>query len=180
MFTRKERNMNDTKSCRRCNIVKPLSEFNLDSKSKDKKQCYCKICNREKNKSWHSEPTNHKERKIKWIENRKEYLANNVWARIAYSIRLRNRHIVKRIDSVKDKTVQKWLGINREGFKQHMENLFKPGMTWENHGEWHLDHKKSLDKFKDNLTDKKCIDEANHYTNIQPMWAEDNSKKYNK
>ena len=61
-----------------------------------------------------------------------------------------------------------------------MENLFKPGMTWENHGEWHLDHKKSLDKFKDNLTDKKCIDEANHYTNIQPMWAEDNSKKYNK
>ena len=180
MFTRKERNMNDTKSCRKCNIVKPLSEFNLDSKSKDKKQCYCKICNREKNKSWHSEPTNHKKRKIKWIENRKEYLANNVWARIAYSIRLRNRHIVKRIDSVKDKTVQKWLGINREGFKQHMENLFKPGMNWENHGEWHLDHKKSLDKFKDNLTDKKCIDEANHYTNIQPMWAEDNSKKYNK
>jgi hypothetical protein len=75
MFTRKERNMNDTKSCRRCNIVKPLSEFNLDSKSKDKKQCYCKICNREKNKSWHSNPTNHKKRKIKWIENKREYLA---------------------------------------------------------------------------------------------------------
>ena len=180
MFTRNERNMNDTKNCRICNIVKPLSEFNLDSNSKDKKQNYCKICNREKNKQWHSNPDNHKKRKIKWIENRKEYLANNVWARIAYSIRLRNRHIVKRIDSVKDKTVQKWLGINREGFKQHMENLFKPGMTWENHGEWHLDHKKSLDKFKDNLTDKKCIDEANHYTNIQPMWAEDHSKKYNK
>ena len=61
-----------------------------------------------------------------------------------------------------------------------MENLFKPGMTQDNHGEWHLDHVKSLDKFKDNLIDKECMDEANHYTNIQPMWAEDNSKKYNK
>ena len=180
MFIRKERNMNDTKSCRRCNIVKPLSEFNLDNKSKDKKTCYCKICNRENNKSWHSEPTNHEERKIKWIENNRKYVLNNVWARIAHNIRCTNRYIVKKINSVSDERVQKWLGINREGFKQHMENLFKPGMTWENHGEWHLDHKKSLDKFKDNLTDKKCIDEANHYTNIQPMWAEDNSKKYNK
>jgi len=51
---------------------------------------------------------------------------------------------VKRIHSVKDKTVQKLLGINRQGFKQYMENLFKPGMTWENHGEWHLDHKKII------------------------------------
>jgi hypothetical protein len=180
MFIRKERNMNDTKSCRRCNIVKPLSEFNLDNKSKDKKTCYCKICNRERNKNWHSEPTNHEKRKIKWVENNREYVVNNVWARIAHNIRCTNRYIVKKINSVSDERVQKWLGINREGFKQHMENLFKPGMTWENHGEWHLDHKKSLDKFKDNLTDKKCIDEANHYTNIQPMWAEDNSKKYNK
>ena len=180
MFIRKERNMNDTKSCRRCNIVKPLSEFNLDNKSKDKKTCYCKICNRERNKNWHSEPTNHEKRKIKWIENNRKYVLNNVWARIAHNIRCTNRYIVKKINSVSDERVQKWLGINREGFKQHMENLFKPGMTWENHGEWHLDHKKSLDKFKDNLTDKKYLSEANHYTNIQPMWAEDNSKKYNK
>jgi hypothetical protein len=180
MFTRKEHNMNDTKNCRICNIVKPLSEFNLDSNSKDKKQNYCKICNREKNKQWHSNPDNHKKRKIKWVENNREYVVNNVWARIAQNIRCTNRYIVKKINSVSDKRVQKWLGTNREVFKQHMENLFKPGMTWENHGEWHLDHKKSLDKFKDNLTDKKYISEANHYTNIQPMWAEDNSKKYNK
>ena len=71
MSTGKERNMNNTKSCKKCNIVKPLSEFNLDSKSKDKKQCYCKICNREKNKQLAFRiPTNHKKRKIKWIENR--------------------------------------------------------------------------------------------------------------
>ena len=180
MFIRKEHNMSN-KNCRRCNIVKPLSEFNLDNNNKiDKKSCYCKIWNREVNKEWHLNPYNLARRKIKWIENRKEYLANNVWARIAQNIRLRNRHIVKRINSVKDETVQKLLGTSRQGFKQHMENLFKSGMTWENHGEWHLDHVKSLDKFKDNLIDEKCINEANHYTNIQPMWAEDNSKKYNK
>ena len=61
-----------------------------------------------------------------------------------------------------------------------MKNLFQPGMTWENHGKWHLDHVKSLSKFKEQLTDEKVQDEANHYTNIAPVWAEDNYKKYNK
>ena len=49
-------------------------------------------------------------------------------------------------------------------------------MTWENYGKWHLDHIKPLCQAKDN-------DEAlllNHYTNLQPLWAEDNLKKNRK
>ena len=181
MFIGKEHNMNDTKNCAKCDIVKPLSEFNLDNNNKiDKKSCYCKICNREVNKEWHLNPYNLARRKIKWIENRKKYVANNVWVQIAQKVRLVNRYIVKNIDSVSDEKVEKWLGISREGFKEHMKNLFQPGMTWENHGKWHLDHVKSLSKFKESLTDEKVQNEANHYTNIAPVWAEDNYKKYNK
>jgi len=36
MFIRKEHNMNDTKNCPKCDTVKPLSEFNLDNKTKIK------------------------------------------------------------------------------------------------------------------------------------------------
>ena len=24
---------------------------------------------------------------------------------------------------------------------EHLENRFKPGMSWDNYGEWHIDHK---------------------------------------
>jgi hypothetical protein len=46
-------------------------------------------------------------------------------------------------------------------------------MTWENHGEWHLDHIKSLASSKtEQELYKRC-----HYTNLQPLWAIDNIKK---
>ena len=153
-----DHNMNDTKNCTKCNIVKHLSEFNLDNKNKtDKKSCYCKICNREANKEWHLNPYNLAKRKIKWLENRRKYIANNVWVQIALKVRLANRYIVKNINSVSDQHVEKWLGISREGFKEHMKNLFQPGMTWENHGKWHLDHVKALSKFKKQRTDEKLV-----------------------
>lgn len=37
-----------TKECRRCHIVKPVSEFGIKRASKDGLDCYCKKCNAEK------------------------------------------------------------------------------------------------------------------------------------
>lgn len=46
-------------------------------------------------------------------------------------------------------------------------------MTWENQGEWHIDHIKPLSK-SETLEElyKRC-----HYTNLQPLWSSDNIKK---
>lgn len=46
-------------------------------------------------------------------------------------------------------------------------------MTLENHGEWHFDHIIPLASAK---TEEELI-KLNHYTNFQPLWAEDNLKK---
>ena len=32
------------------------------------------------------------------------------------------------------------MGCSYENFKQHLENKFAEGMTWNNHGDWHMDH----------------------------------------
>lgn len=71
---------------------------------------------------------------------------------------------------------QEILGIDFEGFKLYIENLFIEGMTWENFGKWHLDHKIPISWGK---TEDEII-RLNHYTNLQPLWAEDNLSKGNR
>jgi transposase-like protein len=68
------------------------------------------------------------------------------------------------------------LGCSFEEFKIHIETQFKDGMSWENHGEWHLDHKTPISWAK---TEEE-IYELNHYSNFQPLWAKDNIVKGNK
>jgi len=70
------------------------------------------------------------------------------------------------------------LGCSIEFFKSYIEQKFQTGMSWENYGEWHLDHIIPLASF--DLTNTEQFLNACYYTNYQPLWAEDNLKKYNK
>ena len=67
------------------------------------------------------------------------------------------------------------VGYSYEDFKNHMEKLFSEGMTWKNHGEWHVDHIIPVSKFE--MLDIKII---NSLDNLQPLWAKDNLSKGNK
>ena len=74
-----------------------------------------------------------------------------------------------------------YLGCNIETFKAHIEAQFKEGMTWENHGEWHIDHKIPL-KYKHNGETPSLEEVVKRldYTNTQPMWASENMVKGNR
>lgn len=61
-------------------------------------------------------------------------------------------------------------------WRAHLELLFKPGMTWDNHGSvWHIDHIKACVKF--DLTDPAQQRACFHYTNTQPLFVEENLRK---
>lgn len=66
------------------------------------------------------------------------------------------------------------LGCDWETLKLHIEHQFLPKMNWENRELWHIDHFHPLD-------DAKSIEDVvrlSHYTNLRPMWAKDNHKKW--
>ena len=67
---------------------------------------------------------------------------------------------------------------NYEIFKIHLSNQFKDGITYNNYGNWEVDHILPISSF--NLYDieeaKKCF----NYKNLQPLWKEENLKKSNK
>ena len=67
------------------------------------------------------------------------------------------------------------LGCTIPELKQHLEAKFHQGMTWDNHGEWHIDHIRPCAVF--DLTIPKQQQQCFHYTNLQPLWAEDNLQK---
>jgi len=72
------------------------------------------------------------------------------------------------------------LGCSLSFLKSYLQSLFKPGMSWDNHGVygWHIDHIIPLSSF--DLSDPMQFKKACHYTNLQPLWATENLKKSNK
>lgn len=67
------------------------------------------------------------------------------------------------------------VGVEFQDFKIYIETKFVEGMSWENYGEWHLDHIIPISSAK---TEKELI-LLNKYTNFQPLWAIDNIRKSN-
>ena len=67
------------------------------------------------------------------------------------------------------------LGCSMNEFKLYIKNQFAPGMTWENYGDWHLDHVIPLASF--DLTNRTELLEAMNWLNYQPLWAIDNLRK---
>lgn len=67
------------------------------------------------------------------------------------------------------------LGYSATELKEHIESLWVDGMSWKNYGEWEIDHIKPLTKF--DLESHPS--EVNALSNLQPLWKEDNIKKYN-
>jgi hypothetical protein len=121
-----------------------------------------------------------KEQIKEWRENNKD---KNSEGQAKY--RERYPHIVawrsvlhstlKRLNTPKQGHTIDMLGYSALELKEHIEKQFLPGMTWENHGDWHIDHKKPVTLFE-STEDIKVVCALD---NLQPLWAFDNLTKSN-
>ena len=75
----------------------------------------------------------------------------------------------------KSASITELIGCTIEECRQHLENQFEDGMTWDNHGEWHIDHRRPCSSF--DLVNEEEQRMCFHYTNLQPLWATDNLSK---
>ncbi len=87
-------------------------------------------------------------------------------------------HALKDQNSEKKTSTIKYLDCSIQFFIEYIESLFIDNMSWDNYGEWHIDHIKPCALF--DLTkienQKKCF----NYKNLQPLWAIDNILKGSK
>lgn len=77
------------------------------------------------------------------------------------------------------KTCDAICGCGWQQLRDHVEKQFRPGMTWENHGNggelWVVDHIKPVCLF-DWWTDAGLL-AAFHWTNVQPLWWAEHREK---
>jgi hypothetical protein len=156
---------------------------------------------REKNKERLS--NDHKkwynENKEKWNEYIKEYREKNIdkireIKRTYERTRKANDPLYKLIANfrtaiyqvLKENNVEKnghyfeVLKYSPEELISHLETQFKDGMSWDNYGEWHVDHIIPITSFNIQEIGDEEFMKCWSLNNLQPMWGEENIRKSNK
>lgn len=101
--------------------------------------------------------------------------AQNPAFRIACNLRKRLSFLVRKASATKTKQTLALLGCPLKSFLLYLESLWQPGMSWENYGDWHVDHIMPCAIF--DLTNPEHQVRCFHFSNLQPMWALDNIRK---
>jgi len=163
------------KVCTKCKIKKELTEFSKDKKTKDNHRSDCNSCRREYY-IFNRERILQRQCELRKLNNPYLKIKNNPYLKMKKIIRDRTNKAFKRKGYSKNTKTQEILGIEWEVAKQHIERQFTKGMNWDNQGKWHIDHIIPLASAN---TEEELI-KLCHYTNIQPLWAEDNLTKSDK
>ena len=72
------------------------------------------------------------------------------------------------------------VGFTLADLIRHLEALFIAGMTWDNYGEWHIDHIIPISAFNFSSADDYDFKRCWALSNLQPLWKVDNIRKHNK
>jgi len=181
-----------------CRICMKSYQSDHYQKNKESKSSYAKLYNA-KNKAKNNKASSEyyfknkkrtNARTAKYYKDNKHHLNN--WVadynrerrqsdpsfRLADNLRRRARAALN--GERKSATTRKMLGCSFEQARAYIEAQFTDGMSWDNYGRhgWHIDHIIPCASF--DLTDPEQQRKCFHYTNLQPLWAEDNLRKSDK
>jgi len=182
----------EKKMCGICKKTRTSSKFHKSSKKQDGLENTCKDCKKiqnqqyyqnnkseikKKNRAWESQNKDKASKsKQNWKKRNPEYLreySQRLQVRLANNLRTRLRKAIQNHQKVGSAVSD--LGCSIDFLKSYLESKFQLGMSWKNYGEWQIDHVKPLSSF--DLADRKQLLEACNYSNLQPLWKEDNLSK---
>lgn len=168
------------KICTKCKVEKALECFGNDKSRRDGKKSRCKTCIKDIDKAFRIANREkiaafRKANKDKINAKYYERLKTDPKFKITQALRGRIYKALIAAQGIKSIKTTDLLGGSAAFVRKWIESQFLPGMTWENHGEWHIDHIKPCASF--DLTDPEQQRECFNYTNLQPLWAFDNRSK---
>jgi hypothetical protein len=116
--------------------------------------------------------------------NREKYAAQarKAWSVASPSRRIRTYFTSAICHSLKGTTKggKSWetiLGYSTADLIAHLERQFTKGMTWDNYGEWHVDHIVPVASFAITSAQDDTFKACWALSNLRPLWARENLKK---
>lgn len=149
---RKKQPFSDNKICHICQQNKRINEFHKEKTGVHGVRGECKKCQ-------HTRMNNRKKTDLLYR------LKQNLRKRLNASLKVKTWH--------KTSTFNEYIGCSLNKLKNHLESLFKVGMTWNNYGEWQIDHIIPLSSAKTEIQ----LYKLSHYMNLQPLWKYENIQK---
>jgi hypothetical protein len=148
-----------------------------DRKSKTSKEWFQQ--NKEHRKEYHKEWR--EKNKIYYQKYRRDYEKTKKDSDPSYRLACYTRTAIytclKERDVTKYKSTFDLLPYSLEELILHLESQFKEGMTWDNYGEWHVDHIKPMTSFNIQSPEDKPFQECWSLGNLQPLWGNENLSK---
>ena len=139
---------------------KEYKNNNRDKVLKQKRESYYR--NREQHLKTCVEYAN-KRRKADENYKLRHYLTTRIW----WAVKSQNTNKHDKFNNL--------IGCSINELKQYLSKQFKENMSWDNYGDWHIDHIIPCCSF--DLTKKEEQQKCFNYKNLQPLWAIDNIKK---
>lgn len=175
--------------CETCKENKTIHNYGVNKRRLTGLNGVCKSCRKIKSKNRYERHKDkikenslnyYKENKLKINEKRclyqKQRLKKDKLFNLSRNLRNRLYYALKNKNWKKNSEFNKYIGCTREELIKHIEFQFEEGMTWDNLGEWEIDHQKPLSK----AINQKDLYKRCHYSNLRPLWKLDNIKKSNK
>lgn len=156
--------------CSRCREMKPIFQFHKTKSRPSGHSAFCKSCRGK----IESSPQKLSIRRKRELEYRKDPKF-----RLHYAIKGRLWYVLKDHGNGKSQhSTEELLGYSIDDLMKHLEKQFTDDMSWDNYGEWHIDHIIPVSAF--NFKTAKDIDFKRCWAmkNLQPMWGSENSSKY--
>lgn len=155
------------KACPDCGEVKELSAF-----ANGGKYTYCSPCKYQRVRKWVVANRDRHRAALRACERRRAVTPE-------YKLRRRiKRRLAEALSGAKKgKPTFALLGYALEDLRAHLERQFLKGMSWENMGQWHIDHIVPLSSFTITGPDDPELRRAWALTNLRPMWAKENMSK---
>tara|TARA_R110000868_G_scaffold77523_5_gene221856 strand:- start:2132 stop:2752 length:621 start_codon:yes stop_codon:yes gene_type:complete len=172
------------KECRR-NYFNQYNSVNAEKKRESQKKRYWE--NREKElerinkkhqKNKEKEIQYRKDNRHKINERERNRYNSDILYRLRVNMRNRLKLFLKSKKIYKTNTTLSLVGGTPEIIKEYIEKQFTDGMSWDNYGYygWHIDHIIPLSSAET----EEGVHKLCHYTNLQPLWSDDNYKKGDK
>jgi hypothetical protein len=146
-----------------------------------------------KSKIWYEQNKEHRKEYLKEYreknvdnirKNRRDYernrKANDPLYKLISNFRTAIYQVLKENRVDKNQSYFDVLQYTPEQLIVHLEKQFTERITWENYGEWHVDHKLPISSFNIQKMGDSEFMKCWSLENLQPMWGEENIRKSNK